>query len=61
MTSPDFSKEFNLAADASDLYVGTGLLQEGKDKIDLLFFLKLDKHQNSISPLKKNVFPCCCI
>ena len=39
VTSPDFSKEFNLAADASDLYVGTGLLQEGKDKIYLLIFL----------------------
>jgi hypothetical protein len=51
---PDFSKEFKLAVDVSEVGVGAVLLQEVKDDIDLPichFSIKFDIHQKNHSNL----------
>jgi hypothetical protein len=51
MTTQDLSKEYRLTVDASDVVVGSVLLQENKDDIYLpncYFSLKYDKDQKKV-------------
>ena len=56
LSAPDFSAQFKLATDASDVAAGAVLLQEGKDCIDhpiCYFSRKFDKSQRNYSTIEK--------
>ena len=56
LLAPDFSKEFKLAVDASDIGVGGVLLQEdgyGVDHPVCYFSKKFNKHQQNYSTIEK--------
>ena len=56
LSAPDFHRQFKLAVDASDVAVGTVLLQEGKDGVDhpiCYFSRKFTKSQRNYSTIEK--------
>ena len=56
LSAPNFSQQFKLAVDASDIAAGAVLLQEGADGIDFpvcYFSKKFTKHQKNYSTIEK--------
>ena len=56
LMAPDFSKPFKLAVDASDIGIGSVLIQEDDQSIDhpiCYFSKKLNKHQLNYSTIEK--------
>ena len=56
LSTPDFSKQFKLTVDASDVGIGAALFQEHSDKVDRVvsyFSKKLTKCQQKYSTIEK--------
>ena len=54
--APNFAKEVKLAVDASDICVGSVLIQEDGDGVEhpvSYFFKKFNRHQNNYSTIEK--------
>ena len=58
LITPDFIKQFKLAVDASDVWVGAVLLQEVSDVDRPISFFskKLGQHQANYSTIEKELF-----
>ncbi|XP_077993259.1 uncharacterized protein LOC144447231 [Glandiceps talaboti] len=56
LAAPDFSNQFKLAIDASDMGMGAVMMQQGTDGVDhpiCYFSKKFDKHQRNYSTVEK--------